>query len=75
VFSVPTTAEAGLPGFEAVLNYGILAPAGTPVEVVKLLHAKLQSVLTSDDMKKRLAEDSAEVVPSSPEEYSSLIAG
>jgi tripartite-type tricarboxylate transporter receptor subunit TctC len=72
--SVPTSAETGLPGFEAVLNYGILAPAGTPVEVVKLLHAKLQSVLTSDDMKKRLAADGVEVVPSSPEEYSSLIA-
>ena len=65
--SVPTTAEAGLPGFEAVLNYGILAPAGTPVEIVKVLHAKLQSVLTSDDMKKRLAADGAEVAPSSPE--------
>jgi tripartite-type tricarboxylate transporter receptor subunit TctC len=72
--SVPTTAEAGLPGFEAVLNYGILAPAGTPVEIVKVLHAKLQSVLTSDDMKKRLAADGAEVAPSSPEEYSNLIA-
>ena len=72
--SVPTTTEAGLPGFEAVLNYGILAPAGTPVEIIKLLNTKLQSVLTSEDMKKRLIADGAEAAPSSPEEYSALIA-
>jgi tripartite-type tricarboxylate transporter receptor subunit TctC len=72
--SVPTTAEAGLPGFEAVLNYGILAPAGTPIEIIKLLNTKLQAVLTSDDMKKRLVADGAEAAPSSPDEYSALIA-
>jgi tripartite-type tricarboxylate transporter receptor subunit TctC len=72
--SVPTMAEEGLPGFEAVLNYGILAPAGTPPEIVKLLSTKLQSVLTSEDMKRRLGADSAEAAPSSPEAYQALIA-
>jgi tripartite-type tricarboxylate transporter receptor subunit TctC len=52
--SVPTMSEAGMPGFEAVLNYGILAPAGTSPEVVKFLNSKLQPILGSDDMKKRL---------------------
>jgi tripartite-type tricarboxylate transporter receptor subunit TctC len=71
--SVPTTAEAGLPGFEAVLNYGILAPAGTSAEIVKLLNTKLQAILTSEDMKKRLMADGAEATPSSPEAYAKLI--
>jgi tripartite-type tricarboxylate transporter receptor subunit TctC len=56
------------------LNYGILAPAGTPIEIIKLLNTKLQAVLTSDDMKKRLVADGAEAAPSSPDEYSALIA-
>jgi tripartite-type tricarboxylate transporter receptor subunit TctC len=72
--SVPTMSEAGMPGFEAVLNYGILAPAGTSPEVVKFLNSKLQPILGSDDMKKRLIADGAEAAPSSPEEYSAVIA-
>jgi tripartite-type tricarboxylate transporter receptor subunit TctC len=71
--SVPTAAEAGLPGFEAVLNYGILAPTGTSAEIVRLLNTKLQAILTSEDMKKRLMADGAEATPSSPEAYATLI--
>jgi tripartite-type tricarboxylate transporter receptor subunit TctC len=71
--SVPTMTEAGLPGLEAVLNYGILAPAGTPAETVKLLNTKLQAVLATEDMKKRLIADGAEAAPSSPEKYAKLI--
>ena len=72
--SVPTTAEAGLPGFEAVLNYGILAPAGTPPEVVRLLNTRLQAILASEDVKKRLVADGAEAAPSSAEDYMKVIA-
>jgi tripartite-type tricarboxylate transporter receptor subunit TctC len=71
---VPTTAEAGLPGFEAVLNYGILAPAGTPPEVVRLLNTRLQTILASEDVKKRLVADGAEAAPSSAEDYMKVIA-
>ena len=71
---VPTMAEAGLDGFEAVLNYGLVAPAGTPREVVEVLNQKLAAVLASDDTRTRLAADGAEPTPSSPEDYAALIA-
>ena len=52
---LPTVAEAGLPGYEAVLHYGIVAPAGTPRPVVDKLNAALNAALGSDEVKRRLA--------------------
>jgi len=71
---VPTMAQAGLPGFEAVLNYGLVAPAGTPGAAIALLNAKLAAILGADDMKARLVADGAEPTPSSSEAYGALIA-
>ena len=42
---LPTVAEAGLPGFEAVLHYGIVAPAGTPKPIVDKLNAALRQAV------------------------------
>ena len=42
---VPTSVEAGLPGFEAMLNYGLLAPAGTPKPIIDRLNAALRAVV------------------------------
>ena len=71
---LPTVAEAGLPGYEAVLHYGIVAPAGTPRPVVEKLNAALNTALASDDVRERLSVDGAEPLPSSPEQYAADIA-
>ena len=66
---VPTVAEAGLTGFEAVLRYGLAAPAGTPRPIVERLNKALNAVLASDDIRKRLAIEGAEPLPGTPEQY------
>jgi tripartite-type tricarboxylate transporter receptor subunit TctC len=66
---LPTVAESGLPGYEAALRYGLVAPAGTPRAVIDRLNKELRQALTADDVRQRLATDGAEVLPSSPEEY------
>ncbi len=70
---LPTVAEAALPGFEAVLHYGIVAPAGTPRPIIEKLSAALRAAVMSDDLKARLADDGAEPLPSTPEEYAADI--
>jgi tripartite-type tricarboxylate transporter receptor subunit TctC len=71
---LPTVAESGLPGYEAALHYGIVAPAGTPEPVVAKLNAALNAALANDDVKKRLAVEGAETLPSSPAQYTTDIA-
>ena len=66
---LPTVAESGLPGFEAVLQYGIVAPAGTPRPIVEKLNAALRAAAKPPDLPERLAKDGAEPRPSTPEEY------
>jgi len=65
---LPTVAESGLPGFEASLYYGIVAPAGTPRPIVDRLNQALRAALASDEVKGRLATDGAEPTPGSPED-------
>jgi tripartite-type tricarboxylate transporter receptor subunit TctC len=70
---VPTVAEQGLPGYDAVLRYGIVAPAGTPRAIVDRINKELRAVLTSDEMRRRLAVEGAETLPSTPEQYAADI--
>ena len=70
---VPTAAESGLPGFEAMLHYGLLAPAGTPKPIVARLNAELRKVVASDDVKQRIFADGGDPLPSTPEEYAADI--
>jgi tripartite-type tricarboxylate transporter receptor subunit TctC len=70
---VPTVAEAALPGYEAVLHYGIVAPAGTPRPIVDKLNAALREALASPDTKERMAKDGTEPLPSTPGEYAADI--
>ena len=69
---VPTVAET-LPGFEAVLRYGIVAPAGTPRPIVDKLNAALRQALTEPDTIARMARDGTEASPGSPEDYATVI--
>jgi tripartite-type tricarboxylate transporter receptor subunit TctC len=70
---LPTVAEAGLPGYEATQQYGLVAPAGTPRAIIDHLNKALRTALTSDEVLKRLAADGAEPVPSTPEEHAILL--
>jgi tripartite-type tricarboxylate transporter receptor subunit TctC len=65
----PTSAEAGLPGFESGLNYGLLAPAGTPDAIIKRLNLALRAGIDTPDVRARIAADGGDPLPSSPEEY------
>ena len=60
---VPTIAETGLPGFEASLYYGLVAPAGTPQPVIDRLNKELRAALASDEVKKQLGADGTEITP------------
>jgi tripartite-type tricarboxylate transporter receptor subunit TctC len=70
---VPTAAEAGLPGLDVVLYYGLLAPAGTSAAVVERLNKELRQIVSSEDVKKRLIADGGGPMPSTPEEYAANI--
>jgi tripartite-type tricarboxylate transporter receptor subunit TctC len=66
---VPTIAEQGVPGFEAVLRYALVAPAGVPRPVIERLNKALNAALATDEVRKRLALEGAEPVPGTPEQY------
>jgi tripartite-type tricarboxylate transporter receptor subunit TctC len=70
---LPTVAEAGLPGYEAVLRYGIIAPAGTPRPIIDKLNAALRAAVTAEDVRVKMAADGTEPLPSTPEEYAADI--
>jgi len=71
---VPTVAESGLPGFEAVGVHGLLAPAGTPRRIVDKLNAECVAILRSPEVRSQLASEGAEPVGNTPEQYAAHIA-
>ena len=70
---IPTIAEAGVPGYEAVQWYGVLAPAATPAAIITKLHAGVVRALQNPEVRKRLNNDGAEAVGSSPAEFGAYI--
>jgi tripartite-type tricarboxylate transporter receptor subunit TctC len=66
---VPTAEESGLPDFEAVLHYGVLAPAGTPKPIVDRLNAELQKLVQSPDVQARIHAEGGDKLTSTPQEY------
>ena len=70
---VPTISESGLPGFEASLYYGLVAPAGTPRPVIDKLNKELRAALASDEVKKQQGLDGTEITPGTPEDYADFI--
>ncbi len=71
---VPTAAESGLPGFEAVLRYGLLAPAGTPKPIIDRLNKELRKLVMTDEVKARINAEGGDPITSTPEEYTADIA-
>jgi tripartite-type tricarboxylate transporter receptor subunit TctC len=70
---IPTIAESGVAGYESTQWFGILAPAGTPREIVALVQTTAARALAQPDLQKRLAADGAEPVGSVPEAFGSYI--
>jgi len=70
---LPTVAEAGLPGAEAVSWFGLLTTAGTPKQVVDKLNREIVAVIRKPEVQARMADVGAEAVGSSPEEFGKLI--
>jgi tripartite-type tricarboxylate transporter receptor subunit TctC len=70
---IPSIAEAGVPGYEAVQWYGFLAPAGTPPAILQQIHAEAVKALHSTEMKEKLAHDGAEPVGSTAEAFAAHI--
>jgi tripartite-type tricarboxylate transporter receptor subunit TctC len=70
---VPTLAEAGVPDQESVILLGILAPAGTPKEIVGLLNREIVRILAMPDVAERLAAIGFQPVANSPEEFANQI--
>jgi tripartite-type tricarboxylate transporter receptor subunit TctC len=66
---VPTVAESGLPGFEAVLHYGLLAPKGTPPAIIERLNKELRALVMTDEVRKRIAAEGGDPLISSSAEY------
>jgi len=70
---LPTVSEAGVLGFQSGSWQGLLAPAGTPGDIVAKLHDAVVKVLNDPDMTRHLADQGAEVVGSTPEEFATFI--
>ena len=70
---LPTLAESGLPGFDATLNYGLLAPAGTPRPIVERLNKELRAALASEEVRKRIINEGGEPESTTPEEHGAVI--
>ncbi len=66
---VPTANESGLPGFESVLHYGVLAPAGTPRPIIDRLNAALRALVETEQVKQRILAEGGDPMTSTPEEY------
>jgi len=70
---MPTATEKDLPGYEAVLHYGLLAPAGTPRPIVEKLNGALRVALASEDIRARIVDDGGEPTPSTAAEHAADI--
>jgi len=70
---VPTLKEAGVEGVEVVVWYGVLAPAGTPREIISVLASAIARAAWSPDVKQRLLEQGSEPVGNTPEEFGVLL--
>ena len=70
---IPTVAESGLPGYEAIAWNGLLAPAGTPKEVVAKLNAEVKKALEVAEIRERFAAQGFAAAYSTPEAYARFI--
>ena len=70
---LPTMAEAGFAGFDISTWFGLLAPAGTPKDVIAKWNAEVVKILNSSDLRERLMAQGAEPAPTTPEQFAAFI--
>lgn len=70
---VPTGIESGLPGFEAAVRYGLMAPIGTPRPIIDRINKELRLISTSDETRKSIVAQGSDPLTSTPEEYAADI--
>jgi tripartite-type tricarboxylate transporter receptor subunit TctC len=70
---VPTIAEAGVPGYESVQWYGLLAPGGTPREIIAKIHDAASRATQEPAARKRFLDDGAEPLAGTPEQFAAVI--
>src|ERR1700709_1937745 len=70
---LPTMAESGFPGFEAVPWCGLLAPAGTPKDIVDKLHAEIITALAMPEIRRKFDELGLEPVGNTPAQFAGII--
>jgi tripartite-type tricarboxylate transporter receptor subunit TctC len=71
--SVPTAAEAGLPGMDITAWFGIITPKGTPAEIVARLNAEVRKAVVSAELREAIATQGLEPTADSPQEFAGLI--
>jgi tripartite-type tricarboxylate transporter receptor subunit TctC len=72
---IPTIAESGVPGYEVAVWFGLVAPAGTPRDVVMKLNAEVLRILAMPDVRERFQSQGVEPVGSTPEQFGEHIKG
>ena len=70
---IPTVAESGLPGYEATAWQGVLAPAGTPRDVIVKLNTEMVRIINQPDVRKQLGDQGYEPAGNSPEQFAEYI--
>jgi tripartite-type tricarboxylate transporter receptor subunit TctC len=70
---VPTVAEAGVPGYDQTAWFGVLAPAGTPRDIIGRLNAEIVKLLNSAEVRERFAKQGVEVRTSTPEQFATFL--
>jgi tripartite-type tricarboxylate transporter receptor subunit TctC len=70
---VPTVDEAGVPGYDVSVWFGVLTVAGTPREIVSRLNSEMVKILTSAEVKERFRNIGVEVVAGTPEHFQSFL--
>jgi tripartite-type tricarboxylate transporter receptor subunit TctC len=70
---VPTIAESGLSGYEAIAWFGVFAPAGLPQDLVKRLHGDVVRIFTQPDVRDRIVQQGADPVGNTPEEFGKFV--
>jgi tripartite-type tricarboxylate transporter receptor subunit TctC len=70
---IPTIAEAGVPTYEAVNWWGLVAPAGTPQPIIDKIHAALSAVQTTPEVQKQFSSEGAEIVQMSVPEFGAFM--
>jgi tripartite-type tricarboxylate transporter receptor subunit TctC len=70
---IPTIAEAGVPGYEAINWWGMMAPAGTPAPIIDRLNRELTGILKSKELNDKFATEGAETLQMTTEEFKAFV--